>query len=426
VVKYALIGRDERHGYLLDALRKEGHEVKMLSRARTGAWDGMLDRLSDLQSLREWGPDLVLVDSPGFGPLIKTLGEEGFRVFGGSKLADRLDGNYLYGLSILEGAGVPTVEHSRFTDVTDAVDYTMGKQQPWALRTPDGTFLNFKDTPALQLHLEKLYTAGGPSEFALQRGYPDVSSDGLMLNPMYYLVGLYNSTGLMSPCFRMSTAHNLLPHSMGVPSMEGVSLKVESLDSSAVESTLLKMQKALGAVNFTGWVFLGCLEEWDKDEGYTTKVLDFRVSAPDGFWAALLQGLNMSFEHFLDRVMNPRRPNTPFEFQDGCVVSRKVSLPPYPLTQARWVNKPLQDLLPDISWHRSQSVYWVDVKSLDGMLTPSGPVVGYVAARGRDSGDALHALGLVVNTLNIPYMQVKVEDGMDCLHLDLLQNGRTM
>ena len=38
MVKYALIGRDERHGYLLDALRKEGHEVKMLSRARTGAW----------------------------------------------------------------------------------------------------------------------------------------------------------------------------------------------------------------------------------------------------------------------------------------------------------------------------------------------------------------------------------------------------
>lgn len=446
-MRYALLGKDERHAYILDKLRAEGHEGRLLARTNTGSWRGMVNRAASLQEIREWQPDTVLIDSPGFGPLAKTLADEGYRVFGGSNLQDRLQENYLFGLSVLEAAGVPTIEHSKFTNLEDAIEYSNSRQHAWLMRLPDNRVFTFPDTIALQLHFEKIYAAGEvPQQFALQRGYPDSIPTGprsheICLNPMFYLCGLFNAEGLMQPAFRMTTAHNLLPEGMGVPTYEGVSLQPVSISDPCVQQTLAKLQETLKSVNYCGWVWLGCVEEWssvprkadEPEYGYQTRALDFRVQAPDGFWAAVLGGLRMSTHYFFDRVLNPRRPNTPFDFFPGTVVSRKLSIPPYPFSEASWLTQSEQqttrrELLPKITFARNQQVFWSEVAEEEpGKLQPTGPVLGYAVGQGESSWEALRDLSRSLSCCQIPYLQVKVEDGMDQLHLDLLNsNGRTL
>lgn len=435
-MKYCLLGRDESHAYILDRLKAEGHEVLLLARTKTGAWEGLLERAASLQVVREWKPDIIIIDSTGFGPIAKTLADEGFKVFGGSNLQDSLQKDYLFGLGVLEAAGVPTCEHSRFTALEDAVDYLQTKDQAWAMRTSDGMVSNFPSTIALQLHLEKCYQDGEvPANFALQRGFPDNVDGGIALNPMYYLVGLFNSQGLMQPCFKMTTAHNLLPSGQGIPTYEGVNLQPIPIQDEKIQSTLKKLQPTLKTVNYTGWVWVGCTDEWDKKKNeYCTRAMDFRVSPPDGFWAALLGGLQMSVEHFFGRVLSPRKTdhaNTPFEFTPGVVVSRKLTLPPYPLTEAPWLEPKertrLRSTTPDVCVPRTPGVFWSDVAAGEGgCLQVTGPVVGYATGNGASSGEALRDLGRAVQMLKIPYLQVKCEDGLECLHLDLLPspNGK--
>lgn len=426
-MRYCLLSRDDRHGYILDKLANEGHDTLLLSRTDSGAWGGMLDRAPNLNAVREWKPDVVVIDSPGFGPLAKTLSDEGIAVFGGNKLQDRLQDNYLFGLGVLEAAGVPTCDHSRFTSIEDAVDYSQGKDQAWAMRTTDGKLKNFPSTVGLQLHLEKLYQDNEvPNEFALQRGFPDVGEGGIHLNPMYYLCGLYNEVGLMQPCFKMSTAHNLLPDGMGVPTYEGVTLQPLSITDPDVVKTLAHIQPTLKTVKYTGWVWIGVCSDYDKkSQDYTTRALDFRVTPPDGFWAALLGGLRMSAHYFFDRVLNPRKGNvnTPFDFSPGYTASRKLSLPPYPMTEAHWLNPGQQSgmrgFTPDVCVTRNSNVYWCDVCKHEDEVRTCGPVLGYGVSSGDSSSDALRGVSKLVSSLAIPYLQVKVEDGMGELHLDI-------
>src|ERR1017187_5363091 len=138
-MKVLLISKDERHSFLLEQLESEGNEVRLMSKTDTGAWQGLVARAHNLEEVREFGPDMVIIDSPGQGALAKLLVDEGFKVFGGSKLQDKLSENYLFGISLLETAGVDTLDYTAFDNVPDAAEYIQGKRHPWLMRHPDGS-----------------------------------------------------------------------------------------------------------------------------------------------------------------------------------------------------------------------------------------------------------------------------------------------
>ena len=423
-MKALLISQDERHSFLLEQLEAEGNEVRLMARRDTGAWRGLVERVHNLEEAKAFGPDLVLIDTPGQGALAKLLQDEGFKVFGGSKLQDKLADNYLFGMSLLENAGVDTLDYTQFTDVTEASEYINGKHHPWMLRHPDGTCHNCKDDIEMQLHLEGLYQNGGlPKVFTLQKGLPDYVDGGMALRPQYYLVGLFNSEGLMNPALRMDIARNILPDGQGVPTIEGCQVTPVKTDSDLPKKTLKKLEKTLQGLRYTGWVFLGCTADWDGDSD-STVVVDFQMTPPDGFWAACARGLNMRLDHFLDRALNPKRPNTPFEFYPGYVTSRKLTLPPYPYTEAPWVTAEIRGKMartgiPKTVFHREKwGVYWNDVFATeDGKLEACGPLLGYVVGRGETYESSAREAQKIAMGIPIQYAQVKVDDSMAEINL---------
>jgi hypothetical protein len=418
-MRVLLISKDERHAFLLEQLEGEGNEVLLLCKHDTGAWRGLVQRAASLEQAKAWAPDVVLIDSPGFGHLAKVMTDAGFKVFGGSKLQDKLAEDCLYGMSLLENAGVATADFTKFQDVSDASDYVQGKSHPWLMRFPSGETFNADNDVDLQLQLARLEQEDKvPASFTLQRGFPQFIDHALVIRPEFYMVGLVNSEGLMNPVLKLDLARNLLPDGQGIPTVEGVTMRSVPFSDPLPQETLKKLDGVLQAFNYTGFVYLGCVTEPAPGGGERCCVVDFQLSPPDGFWAAFARGLNMTLTNFLDRAVNPRRSTTPYEFATGYVCSRKLTLPPYPNTEADWLTpaerfKLRLDTPHTVFTNERWGVYWNDVyRREDGDLQACGPLVGYATGCGSTYAAAERDTRNIARSLPIRFIQMKVDDSL--------------
>lgn len=426
-MKFLLISQNEEHTFLLHQLEQEGHETMLLSREVTGAWEGIVKRAPGLKEAMEWGPGAVLFDGPGFGALAKKIAESGVPVFNGGKIHDRLHEDFLIGMDILANNRVRTPDFEKFTSAADAVEYMLDKEQAWHLRCPGGHQHSTSNTLDMQIHLEERSRQGIlDKKFTLQRGFPSFVNRRLVVRPEFFVAGCFNERGLMNPPLYFQETHGLLPEDMGIPTREGVTIRSLSLTSEVVKQTLLRLEAPLRALNYTGWVFLGCMVEphhgprllGGEDEGPEVYVQTFSLTPTPGFWAAFVHGLGLRLDRFLDRALHPKSRNTPYDFHGGWVASRKLTLPPYPLTEAPWISsvdkKALANSLPEVVIPKlDRGVYWNQIRDDDGDTLASGPVLGYLAGRGRDQRDAVEDLRTTFHSLSIPAKQCRLDPNMD-------------
>lgn len=422
-MRFLLISHDESNAFLLERLQAENHETKWLSKeAHPEAWDGILPKASGLQEAADWKPDITIIDGVGFGSIVKRLRESGLRVFGGGRIQDRMSEDWLYSMSLLDTLKIRTHEVEKFTSVADASEHIYAREQAWFFRAPDGSGFGTDSTGAMQARLEEMQSQDRvPPVFTLQRGFPSIVQSQLRLRPEFYLAGLFNERGLMDPVLQVQVAYNLLPDRQGIDTIEGatvVALKVNDLD---VRDTLKKCEPMFKTMQYSGWAFMGLVYDSDysddEEDCYRNcpVVTDFFMTPPPGFWACVAGGLRMELGLFLDRAMNPNRPNTPFEFWDRVVSSRLLSIPPYPMTEAPWLDKNVkEDLLkqiPPISIsHQDWGVFWNGVRQngKPGFIQPTGPKVGWIVGRG-DYEESLSQIRNTANGLPIPYKQCKVD-----------------
>lgn len=442
-MKVLLLSHDERNAFLLDRLKQDGDEGALLCRRNTGAWSGLVERVSTPQEAVAWGPDIVIADASGFGSTVKRFRDLGLNVIGSSSFTDRIEDNLMSSLSYVStvntNGGVPVADYHEFTDPIEAMEFVFGQKNAWRMVWPDRTSRLFRDSAEVQNYLEQLMqNEGVPPKFALRRDFPPIENRGsgplrpsyeLNLYSQFWIVGFVNSRGVMNPAFAMSIDENLLEEEQGIPTIEGVTLIPIPLENPLVQLTLERVAKSLANLNYTGPVCFGLMaepgetpREWETQ----IKCTNFCFTPPPGFWAAFIRGLEMNFGFFLDRMLNPRRPGTPFEWFSGTVTSRRITVPPYPLTEATWITeKQREDLLgmmPKIKleW-ASPGVYWNGVRSngSPGSLEIVHPIVGYLTGRGSNYGDALREIELGSRGIQIQYAQVKCSPGRT-FELDML------
>lgn len=413
-MKFLLISQDEQNAFLLDLLQREGHEVRWLSRGGPeGVWDGVIPKLFSTQDALQWDPDITVVDGPGFGTIIKAFQK---RPVGGGTFQDKLSSDWIYAMSVLDNARVPTHNVERFESIFDASEYMISKKQSWMFRYPDGTGFTAKTTEAMQGCLEEMHEAGTmPPAFSLQRAFFPVMENQIALRPEYYLAGMFTDKGLMDPCLSFRVAHGLLPNNQGLQTVEGVSITKVAKDSIDCSETICKLEAAFKSMGYRGWAFVGvvcdCRNE-EEQRDYGPIVTDFFLTSPPGFWAAFCGGLQIGVGQFFDRVCNPKS-NT-FSFWDGTVSSRLLSVPPYPTTEAKWLPAELKTQMlssappvkiPYADW----GVFWNGIKKEDEVLSPTGPKIGWVVGRGPTYQDSLHQIQSTALGLPIPASQCKVD-----------------
>lgn len=435
--KVLLIGEDESNSFLLCHLKEEGCEVALLTKYNSGV--DSYKRLSSPAEALAWGPEYVICDSQGYSPFLKAFRDSGAEVLGGGPITDKLETDLVTALDFLEGAGVPTLDYRTFKDAATAIDYVLlDSNKPWRLTCGMGDSEGYRGGMELAEVLERRVSENTlPPQFIVHRDFPGLAGPNdnhIDMWSSFCVTGMVHEKGLMNPCFAVNIAHT----DTGIPVFEGVTLFPIPLDSPLVSLTLGRAASALSRLNYVGPVTLSCMVQ-PPDFNTRTEEDDFRYwddkicaqrimfTPPPGFWAAFIAGLEMPFHLFLARLLTPQRNGNPFDFWEGVVSSRKLTLPPYPMTEAAWLSPDqktsLLGMIPSTKLRSKKNVLWSGVKeSEDGYVQPVVPVIGWLTGKATSANDSLRQIRSEYDFLNAPFTQVDCSISSS-FEVDMLPTG---
>jgi len=119
-------------------LQKEGHNVKFFiddKRDRQNL-DNIIEKTNSWKKELEWvGKDgLIAFDDVGWGKTQDSLRKKGYKVFGGSELADKLELDREFGQQIFKEYGLKTVELKNFSDIEDAIIFIKNNPKKWVVK----------------------------------------------------------------------------------------------------------------------------------------------------------------------------------------------------------------------------------------------------------------------------------------------------
>lgn len=422
--KVLLLDKDEQNVFLLKRLQDEGCEVALLT-PRGGSISNHFPRVANGREALDWAPDYVLCGSSGFGAYLKRFREMGCAVIGGGPVTDKLDSDVITALAYLDAAGVPTPDYQAFTNVAEATDFVLSatKDQPWRLVLSSRDSAPFASGLDLAEDLERRHEEGTlPNQFLVHRDFPGITHNRLDMWSSFQLIGFVHEKGLMNPTFAASVAKT----ERGIPTTEGVSMTPLPTSNPLVKLTLDRLSQGLGKINYVGPITLGCLvlpgigDDWWKDK---VVVHNLSITPPDGFWAAFLAGLEMPLHYFLERLTHPARNYNPCDFWRGCVSSRKLSLPPYPMTEAPWLDQAKKDelltMLPSVKVPYKPDIMWNGVQPTEEGATVLQPVLGYLVGKGGTFLVTMQEIRSEFDALSIPCVQAQCDLG-ETFEVDML------
>jgi phosphoribosylamine---glycine ligase len=122
-------------------LKKEGHQVKLYIKNKDDRqnFDNLVEKTTSWKKELPWvGKDgLIIFDDVGFGKEQNSLRKKGYKVFGGSKVADKLEQDREFGQKIFRECGLKTVELKDFNDIEDAVIFIKNNPKKWVIKCND-------------------------------------------------------------------------------------------------------------------------------------------------------------------------------------------------------------------------------------------------------------------------------------------------
>ena len=136
------ISKDLNCGNLAHLLTKEGHAVKLFIENKKSRhnFDNMVTRVDNWRTELSWvGKEgLIIFDDTGYGKLQDRLRKQGYTVFGGSELGEKLEADREYGQEIFKKVGMRTVELHDFENMDDAAVFIKKNRGEWVIKTDNG------------------------------------------------------------------------------------------------------------------------------------------------------------------------------------------------------------------------------------------------------------------------------------------------
>lgn len=123
-------------------LREEGHEavVCILDENYKEVGDGLVDKVDDYSEVlkgddsKEW---IIVADNVGMGRILDDLRSQGWKVWGGSKWADKLEKDREYARSVFEAAGLRTPTTVTVHSIDEAERYIRERRKRYVLKPHD-------------------------------------------------------------------------------------------------------------------------------------------------------------------------------------------------------------------------------------------------------------------------------------------------
>jgi phosphoribosylamine---glycine ligase len=141
-VNILFISKDLNAGNLAHLLVKEGHSVKLFieNKKSRSNFDNMVPQVKNWRAELSWvGKDgLIVFDDIGYGPIQDRLRKQGYTVFGGSEMGEKLEADREYGQKMFRECGMQTVELKDFENIDDAAMFVKANPDEWVIKTDNG------------------------------------------------------------------------------------------------------------------------------------------------------------------------------------------------------------------------------------------------------------------------------------------------
>lgn len=137
-MRILFITNDLIAGSIAHELVKENHEVKLYikDKACRRSLDNIVEKTKNWKKELPWvGKDgLIVFDDVGYGKIQDKLRKQGYSVFGGCELGDKLETSREYGQEIFAEYGMKTVLLKDFDTIEDAAQYVKEHPQAWVIK----------------------------------------------------------------------------------------------------------------------------------------------------------------------------------------------------------------------------------------------------------------------------------------------------
>lgn len=137
-MRILFISNDLIGGNIAYLLTKEGHDVKLFidDKRRRGNFTNMVKKTNNWKNCLDWvGKDgLIIFDDVGYGHHQDELRKDGYKVFGGSKLGDKVELDRSFGYEIFNKYKIKTSPLRDFDDIKEAINYVDENKKPWVIK----------------------------------------------------------------------------------------------------------------------------------------------------------------------------------------------------------------------------------------------------------------------------------------------------
>ena len=130
-------------GNLAILLKKEGHNVKLFIKDKKDRqnFDNLVEKVNSWKPELKWvGKEgLIIFDDVGWGKVQDSLRKKGYKIIGGSEMADKLEQDREFGQKIFKEHGLKTVALKDFNDIEEAINFVKVNPKKWVVKCNDHT-----------------------------------------------------------------------------------------------------------------------------------------------------------------------------------------------------------------------------------------------------------------------------------------------
>lgn len=247
-------------------LKQEGHKVKLFidDVDRKDNFENIVEKTDDWHKELSWvgkgKNSLIIFDDIGYGKIQDQLRKNGYSVFGGSELADRLESDRQYAHEIFTTVGIKTVPVKNFNGILSAIDFIKKNKEAWVIKQNDsaskslnyvGQFDDGRDVINVLENYQK-NVKGQMRTITLQQ-----KIHGIEIAVARY----FNGSDWVGPIEVNEEHKKLFPGDLGPMTSEMGTLAwyEDNENNKLFQETLLKLKPHLQKINFKGAIDINCI-----------------------------------------------------------------------------------------------------------------------------------------------------------------------
>lgn len=395
-------------------MQREGAEVSIYIKDTFSrrVLSGMVPHVESIEEGLKLKPDFILFDLNGDGATADKLKKDGWKVVGGSSLADKLEMDRAYGVNVAKQYGIkvpPTVE---FKNVDDAIAHIKKTKKPLAIKVDNNK--SEASSYVAKSQEDMLDYISHQKEEGLINGDTFILQEVIHGSEVSTECWFANGT----PCFPSNSTwetKKLLAGELGVRTGCETSAvcHYEGHHSRLSERTVLKIAPLLKYARYTGPMDVNTIVSEEDHEPY---FLEFTprlgYSAIYAYSAMLGMTLSSYFEHMVYQSFT-------IPFKARWTTSLKVHIPPYPFSfEDDKISRKVYDVTEGIRVNAKNNKDFipidVQVKKKDQMVCAGTMgIIGECLGRGSSLMEAWKGSKQVFEAVEVPNKGGRFTDGID-------------